>query len=60
MIFHFVDEMLTTACEYIFEVTRSDAQGMVEAMSDSRKKFIADQISTILCGHVDYDGNKQP
>lgn len=55
---HPADEMLTAACEYIFEATRSDAQGMVEAMPDSRKKFLADQISTIMCGHVDQDGNK--
>lgn len=40
------------------DATRSDAQGMVEAMPESRKKFLADQFSRILSGHVDRDGNK--
>lgn len=55
---HPADEMLTTACEYVMDATRSDAQGMVEAMPESRKKFLADQFSRILSGHVDRDGNK--
>ena len=51
------DEMLTTACEYLLNATRSDAQGMIEAMPESRKQFISDNFRTILCGHVDEKGN---
>lgn len=45
------DEVLTVACEYVHGVTRSDAQGMVEAMPESRKDFILKCFSDILKTH---------
>ena len=47
------DELLTVACEYFFEATRSDAQGMVEAMPLSRKTFILNQLEPIILRNTD-------
>lgn len=37
---HPLDEVITTTCEYLLDMSRSDAQAMVEAMTDERKDQI--------------------